>query len=243
MKKQLILTAVFFVLIQIAASAQNDMSIFIGGGGGGNLSTYSFTADYANTWTSASAKPGLNGGFVFGVEFGKMAIVSGVNFIQKGSKAETDNYKIENDYVGYVKARENTSFISIPLLFRYRILGEKIGLVASAGPSFNVAVGGNSRLELEVAGVGSRSQSGDINFGSGINDTYKRFQPGFVLGPGMLMPVGEKGKLAVNMLFDLGFDAVNKRNATARGISGKVMNVSAILNVTYTHHFVFGDKY
>ncbi|MCE7042681.1 outer membrane beta-barrel protein [Dyadobacter sp. CY312] len=240
MKKPLILLSFLFFSFQLSAQ---DMSIFVGGSGGGNLSLFSYTAVYANTWTSSKPKPGLNGGVAFGVEFGKMAVVSGVNFIQKGTKSETDNYKLENGNVGYLKARVNTSFIQIPLLFRYHILGEKFGLTASAGPSFNIGLAGNSRLELEVANVGSQSQSGTVNFGSGINDTYKRFQPGFMLGPGLLMPVGEKGKLAVNILWDLGFNSVNERSNAAKGIDGKIMNVSTILNVSYTHHFNFGDKY
>ena len=242
MKKPLILLALFLPFLSLSAQAQ-DMSIFVGGSGGGNLSLYSYTSAYANAWTSSKPKPGLNGGVVFGMEMGNMAIVSGVNFIQKGTKSETDNYKLENGYVGYLKARENTSFIQIPLLFRYRFLSEKFGLTASAGPSFNVGLSGRSSLELEVANVGSQSQSGTVRFGSGINDTYKRFQPGFMLGPGMLIPVGEKGKLAVNILWDLGFNAVNQRSSSAKGIDGKIMNVSTILNVSYTHHFNFGDKY
>jgi hypothetical protein len=242
MKKTLISSFIALCTLFINAHAQ-EASIFIGGMGGGNLSLYSYTGDYANAWTSSQAKPGLNGGVVFGVEFGKMAVVSGINFIQKGTKSETDNYRLDNNYVGYLKARENTSFINIPLLFRYQFLGGKFGLVASAGPSFNIGLTGNSRLELDVANVGSDSQSGTIPFGSGINDTYRRFQAGFMLGPGMLMRVGEKGKLGVNIMWDLGFNAVNQRNASARGINGKVMNVSTILGVSYTHHFTFSDKY
>ncbi|SDE43119.1 Outer membrane protein beta-barrel domain-containing protein [Dyadobacter soli] len=242
MKKLTILILLLAAAAVLPAQAQNS-SFFIGGGGGGNLSMYGFTSDYADRWTSSKPKPGLNGGVVFGMEFNRMAIVTGANFIQKGSKAETDNYRIEGNYVGYVKGRENTSFIQIPLLFRFRILGEKFGLTASAGPSFNIGLSGNSRLELEVAGVGSRSESGTIKFGSGINDSYKRFQPGFMLGPGMMMAVGEKGKLNLNLMWDLGFNAVNSRSSSAAGIDGKISNVSMILNVTYTHHFIFGDKY
>jgi hypothetical protein len=242
MKKKLMLTLLTLCTLSVKLSAQN-VSVFIGGMGGGNLSLYSYTGDYANTWTSSSAKPGLNGGVVFGAEFGKMAVVSGINFIQKGTKSETDNYRLDNNYVGYLKARENTSFINIPLLFRYQFLGDKFGLVASAGPSFNIGLSGNSRLELEVANVGSESQSGTIRFGKGINNTYRRFQPGFMLGPGMLMRVGEKGKLGVNIMWDLGFNATNERNARARGIDGNVMNISTILGVSYTHHFTFSDKY
>ena len=242
MKKITILMLALVAGAAFRVQAQGN-SFFIGGGGGGNLSMYAFTSDYADIWTSSKPKPGLNGGVVFGMEFNKMAVVSGINFVMKGTKAETDNYQIDNGYVGYVKWRENTSFINVPLLFRFRFLGEKFGLTASAGPSFNIALAGNSRLELEVADVGSRSESGDVRFGSGINDNYKRFQPGFMLGPGMLMAVGEKGKLGVNIIWDLGFNALNKRRSEAAGIDGKLSNVSTILNVTYTHHFTFGDKY
>lgn len=242
MKKLTILIFFLTAAASFPARAQNS-SFFVGGGGGGNLSMYAFTADYADQWTSSKPKPGLNGGVVFGMEFNRMAIVMGANFIQKGSKAETDNYRVEGDYVGYVKGRENTSFIQIPLLFRFRILGGKFGLTASAGPSFNIGLSGNSRLELEVAGAGSESRSGTIKFGSGINDNYKRFQPGFMLGPGMVMAVGEKGKLNLNLMWDLGFNAVNTRSSSASGIDGKISNISTILNVTYTHHFIFGDKY
>ncbi|CAG5067324.1 hypothetical protein DYBT9623_00044 [Dyadobacter sp. CECT 9623] len=242
MRKPLLLVIAFLLSANFAANAQGS-SFFIGGTGGANLSMYSYTSDYADLWTSSKPKPGLNGGVVFGVEMNKMAIVSGVNFIQKGTKSETDNYRIEGDYVGFVKRRENTSFIHVPILFRYRFLSEKFGLTASAGPSLNIGLAGNQRLELEVAGVGSRSESSTVRFGSGINDTYRRFQPGFILSPGMLVPMGEKGKLAVNIIWDLGFNALNNRSSTAIGADGKVGNVSTILSVSYTHHFNFGDKY
>ena len=242
MKKPCILLLTISALIPFTGKAQTS-SFFIGGSAGGNLSQYSYTADYADAWTSSKPKPGLNGGVVFGMEYDKMAIVSGVSFIQKGTKSETDNYRLENGSIGYLKVRENTSFLQIPLLFRYRFLSEKFGLTASAGPSFNIGLAGSTRLEMQVANVGSQSRSSTVQFGSGINDTYRRFQPGFILSPGMLMPVGEKGKLAANIMWDLGFNALNKRSSSANGIDGKIMNVSMILSVTYTHHFVFGDKY
>ncbi len=242
MKTRFIYATILGLLCQLGAYAQSS-SIFVGGSGGGNLSQYSYTADYANLWTSSKPKPGLNGGVVFGVEFGSMAVVSGVNFIQKGTKSETDNYQLENGSIGYVKGRENTNFIQIPMLFRYRFLSEKFGLTASAGPSFNIGLSGNTKMELEVANVGSRSESGTVRYGTGINDTYKRFQPGFMLGPGMLMKVGEAGKLGVNIYWDLGFNAINSRSTSANGINGKISNVSTILSVSYTHHFNFGDKY
>lgn len=242
MKNSFILLAITLVFFQFSAQAQNS-SIFIGGGGGGNLSQYSFTSDYANVWTKSKPKPGLNGGLVFGVEFGAMAVVMGTNFIQKGGKAESDNYQLNNGSVGYLKAKEKTSFIQIPLLFRYRFLSEKFGLTASAGPSFNIGLAGNTDLSLEAANGASTHESQTLNFGSGITDTYKRFQPGFMLGPGMLMKVGESGKLGVNIYWDFGFNAVNDRSSSANGIDGKISNISTILSVTYTHHFNFGDKY
>lgn len=242
MKKLFICVALSLLVVPYATHAQNT-SVFIGGSGGGNLSQYVYTSDFADVWTSSKPKPGLNGGVAFGVEFGSMAVVSGINFIQKGTKSESDNYQLDNGSIGYLKARENTSFIQIPMLFRYRFLSEKFGLTASAGPSFNIGLAGNSKLELEVANVGSQSESGTVHYGTGINDTYKRFQPGFMLGPGMLMKVGENGKLAVNIYWDLGFNAVNDRSTSANGIDGKISNVSTILNVSYTHHFNFGDKY
>ena len=242
MKKPSMLLLSLAAIFPRLGKAQNT-SFFIGGSAGGNLSQYSYTADYADAWTSSKPKPGLNGGVVFGMEYNKMALVSGISFIQKGTKSETDNYRLENGAIGYLKARENTSFLQIPLLFRYRFLSEKFGLTASAGPSFNIGLAGSTRLEMQVVNVGSQSRSSTVHFGSGINDTYRRFQPGFILSPGVLMPVGEKGKLAANIMWDLGFNALNKRSSSASGVDGKIMNVSMILSVTYTHHFSFGDKY
>ncbi|WP_439584906.1 porin family protein [Dyadobacter bucti] len=242
MKKPLVLVLLLLTLYYTPARAQQS-SFFVGGSGGANLSMYGYTSDYADIWTTSRVKPGLNGGLVFGMEFNKMAIVSGVSYIQKGTRSETDNYNLEGGNVGYIKARENTSFINIPLLFRYRFLGEKFGLTLAAGPSFNIGLSGNLKLELQAASGESRSESSTVRFGNGITDSYRRFQPAFVISPGVQMPVGERGKLGLNIVWDLGGNAVNKRSSSALGADGKIINISTILSVTYTHHFVFGDKY
>jgi len=40
---------------------------------------------------------------------------------------------------------------------------------------------------------------------------------------GMLMPVGDKGKLAANIIWDLGFNALNKRSSSASGVDGNIL--------------------
>jgi len=76
---------------------------------------------------------------------------------------------------------------------------------------------------MQVANVGSQSRLSTVPFGSGINDTYRRFQPGFIFSPGMLMPVGEKGKLAANIMWDLGLNALNKRSSSASGVDSNII--------------------
>lgn len=234
----------FFVILltTIGAYAQKEKSFFIGGGAGVNLASYFLTDDYANTWSTRKPVAGLTGGMTFGFQMGNTGIQSGIYYTQKGTRAETDNFRLNNGEMGYQTIKERTNFITIPLWFRYQFTGGKIGFSAAAGPSVNIALSGNYRSGVHSTGGASAYSSGSLSFGNGVRETYKGIQAAFCISPGVTFNAGNSGKFGVNLVFDLGFNAVNQRSSEANNRNGIISNMGTGLTFSYLHQIPFGKK-
>lgn len=234
----------FFAILLTAsgAYAQKEKSFFIGGGAGLNLASYFLTDDYANTWSTRKPVAGLTGGMIFGFQMGKMGIQSGIHYTQKGTRAETDNFRLNNGETGYQTIRERTNFITIPFWFRYQITDGKVGFSAAAGPALNIALSGNYRSGVHSVGGASAYSSGSISFGNGVRETYKGAQAAFCISPGLTFNAGNTGKFGLNLVFDLGFNAVNQRSSEANNRNGIISNMGTGLTFSYVHHIAFAKK-
>jgi len=76
MKKPSMLLLSLAAIFPRLGKAQNT-SFFISRSAGGNLSQYSYTADYADAWTFSKPKPGANGGVAFGMEYNTIVLFPG----------------------------------------------------------------------------------------------------------------------------------------------------------------------
>lgn len=241
--------SVLFCLL-ILGNIHSQNSFLLGLNGGVNLSKYKFTGDFTNYWTVSKSKFGLNGGVSAGVEFNRFAILTGVSFIQKGGRFETDNRNVDinndgqEDGLGYVKASERLNVISIPLFLRYRFLSDDFGVSISAGPTFNIGISGTTETTTELTTGQTSRSTYTTKFGSGITDDYKVLQMGFVISPGVHLAVGEKGRLNFNFIWDLGASSIaNQRLLQALNINGKVFSRAVLFSIGYEYKFEFGDKY
>ena len=235
----------FFVVLLTAGGAfaqQKQKSFFIGGNAGLNLASYFLTDDYADTWSTRKPVAGFTGGMIFGFQMGQMGIQSGIHYTQKGTRAETDNFRLNNGEMGYQTIRERTNFVSIPLWFRYQVTDGKVGFAVAAGPTFNIALSGNYRSGVHSAGGQSSYSSGSISFGNGVRETYKAGQVAFCISPGLTFNTGGGGKFGLNLLFDLGFNSVNQRSSEANNRNGAISNMGTGLIFSYVHHIAFAGK-
>ncbi len=238
-------TLPLWLLVIVAAvsqpvQAQQRKTFFFGGNAGLNLASYFMTEDYADYYTRRKPVAGITAGFVAGAAFGKMGVQSGIHFTQKGTRAETENFRLNNGGVGYLKGWEKANFVTIPLFFRYQFTDDKIGFFIAAGPSFNLAIGGSYRSSVHTAAGQSAHESGSLKFGNGLTQTYRRFQPAFGINPGVTFKAGESGRIGVNLLFDLGFNALNRRRAEAGNVNGAISNIGTAINFTYVKHLPLG---
>lgn len=255
MKKVLFLST-FFALSFFSAQAQfgggteSNLKLIVGATGGVNFSWYGLSEE----WDAFSTKTqlGFNGGLTVGLATSdRFSILLGANFIQKGSKLEgpTDDYT-ENGtgipFKGYFSGKENTQFLTVPIMARYQVFGdgESFGVTLAAGLSLNFALGGDYSSSIQgTTGKSYNAASGKIKFGSGITDAYDSFQAGILLSPGVVFPVGEKGKFTVNVTWDLGLsDMFNSRYKEANDVVGKWRNRSTIFTVGYEHRFELGSS-
>lgn len=233
---------IIFLALPIGITAQSNL--IIGGSAGVNLSKYNFTDDLKDSWTTSNTKFGLNGGLKVGLELGRIGLFTGIDYVSKGGKFETNNFMFNNGEVGFVSGEEEVGFISIPLLLRYKVLDEGFGISLSVGPTFNIGTHGTYTQVTEFERSNPLTENSTLTFGDGIRDNYKKLQMGLLINPSILFPIGESGRLSFSVGVDLGLsNAINSRFQEAAGFEGKLKNRSTIFSIGYEHLIEFGDKY
>lgn len=233
---------IIFLALPVCITAQTNL--IIGGNAGVNLSKFNYTGDLKSIWSTSNTKFGLNGGLKVGLELGRISVLTGANYIVKGGKFETDNLRSNNGEDGFISGNEEVGFVSIPLLLRYRALEEGFGLSLSVGPTFNIGVHSTYTEITEFERSDPITKNSTFTFGDGIRDNYKKLQTGLLISPGILLPIGESGRLSFTVAFDLGLsNSFNDRYQEAVGFEGRQKNKSTIFSIGYEHLIEFGDKY
>lgn len=224
-------------------------SFYIGAKGGANTSKYKFTEDLKELYPQSNAIFGMNGGFDMGILLNGWTISTGVHYVQKGSKYQTDNFNEEGE-IGYFSAEEKLHFISIPVLVGFREhLGNRIGWSLQLGPSFNFGVDGKLEETTEYFGTDDTDyQNYKVAFGEGVNEDYKGTQVGFQLSPGLFIDLNRNSKLTFNVTWDFGTsDSFNPRYKDANtffdNFKGDQINRTTMFTVGYEYHFNFEDRY
>ena len=224
-------------------------SFFIGARTGVNTSQFKFTEDLKELYPNTNAVFGINGGFDAGLKFNNWTFSSGIHYVQKGSKYQTDNFE-EGGETGFLTANEKLHFISIPLLVGYRdYLMDRVGYSVAIGPSFNFGLTG--KLDEETAFFGSDDvdiQNFKSSFGESVNDDYKAQQVGFQITPGLWFEMNDRSKLTFNITWDFGTgDMFNPRYKDANDFFAENKGIqrhrTTMFSIGYEYHFNFEDKY
>jgi hypothetical protein len=248
MKRSAFMPALLCLFSIVTLSAQRN-SFYIGANGGVNLSKFKFTEDLSELYPTSNAIVGLNGGVSLGFELQRFTFSTGVQYVQKGSEYQTDNF-VDNGATGYFTARERLHYLSIPILVGYRhYLGERAGLSIAMGPSINIGLGGKIDEQTEYFGSEDiEMENYVVSFGTGVNEDYKSAQAGFQISPGLFFNINDRSKLTFNVTWDIGLsDSYNPRYKNANDFfdtnKGNQMNRTAMFSLGYERHFSFGDRY
>ena len=246
--KHLIVTLLALAMTCISAQAQRT-SFYVGATGGVNFSKFKHTVDLAELYSRSSSVTGLNGGFSLGFQINNFTLTSGLQYVQKGGRYETDNFT-DADGTGFFAADERLHFLSIPLLVGYRAnLGPTFGVSLAMGPSFNMGLSGKVEETTEYFGSEDiLTEFYNPEFGNGVNQDYRPMQVGFQLSPGIYFNLNDQSTLTFNVVWDNGLgDSFNPRYKEANSFfdtyKGKQVNRSTMITVGYEYHFPLADKY
>jgi Outer membrane protein beta-barrel domain len=239
----------FFLISILSLSAQSGLILGVNGGINNSRIYYS---NVVNLKTSTSSLMGYQGALTVGWQFSNnFALLSGVQYAQKGTKLADDNQAYRDDsngqtFLGSQVGEERTNFVTIPIMARYKFLSSDFGFTISSGLTLNMGQDGTAFRYVQ-SNNNSKTYFGryeDVTFGDGINNLYNTFQVGFALGAGVVIPVSEKGRLTLNATFDFGLsDAFNTRYKNANTIFEKAFNRSTFFALGYEHWLDIGDKF
>ena len=186
----------------------------------------------------SSGQIGFQGGIRLGYEFGeRVMLISDVAFVRKGgviSTVETGNWIITDKTGkevtvdnGVVKWNERYSSVHVPLLLRVKILGGRLGLTGTIGPSFNFQFRGKGDVSVEDATRTYSVSDQKFKFGKDRFDDYNKIDFSLVLGPGLVFNLDEDGyiQLTLDARFDLGLVDMysSKRRAYLEGINEDII--------------------
>ncbi len=271
-------------LCTVCLNAQT--SFFVGPMATGHISKLNVSGDYSKVITpwgddggdfiadlqniDSKSLIGYSGGLTLGFKFNRFSVMTGGRFVQKGGKFESRDYNfLVPNYdlavpqyfdlkdVGTLKIKETQNYIQIPLLVRYQIFGKDVGVTLSLGPAFNIGIG-SATQDISFEGL-TESETFPPNkhsFGKDIQDAYKPQQTSFIISPGVALPLGENGRLNINLFWEKDFSTSINENyrfvftdpygtTSLVSLDGEKKSKSFGISISYEHHLEFriGDKY
>ena len=181
---------------------------------------------------------GINGGLLVGAYFGeKFSVYSGLSYYNRAFKQDFTLGGASSFITSSEKLK--VSYLNIPLLVRYKLFGERFGLMVAAGINYNIGLNGTS-LITDIDGTVTPPKTTerpvtDISLGSTAVDTYNGGYLGFVLNPSIFFQAGDNGKVFINFNFDFGGNIAKKGNT-------KLNLVTTSINLTYEHTIDLGSN-
>jgi Outer membrane protein beta-barrel domain len=222
MKKQFILTALFFTIVT-AASAQ------VSGFGfrpAMTLSRYKLDKS-RNDLYDAALRPGASLSAFMEINLGnRFTLQPEVAFSQRGANIVSESTLYwPGTAFGYPrtsrvlqhKEKEALNYIDIPVMVERNFGGGSVGAYLAAGPGASFAIGGRGIEELTIQAVAGEESANDktdrneytIEMGSGRNDTYKGFDLNLNAGGGIIFLM-DSGELSIDLRYTHGVRALDK---------------------------------
>lgn len=243
------LLSLFLATLSTYSFAQTGLVLSLNGGIANSKIKY---ANLVNLKTTTSNIMGYHGGLNIGWRFSeRFTLLSGFHLIEKGTKFAEENKAYRDDsnggqtYLGFLTGEEKVSFLTIPILARYKVIGDGFGVLLTAGLTLNSGRDGMAFKYIQANnGKVFAARYEMVEFGEDIDQLYTPFQIGFTMGIGLQIPVSENGRLLLNAAMDFGMtDALNQRFKQANTIFERAYNRSTIFSVGYEHYFDLGGKY
>jgi Outer membrane protein beta-barrel domain len=221
MNKRHFLTA--FLFISITATLLGQLSVgFISGA---SLSKYKmgFIDDESDAYFTTSPAVGFHAGVTMNIPFSEsFGLHPSIMFSQKGNKLSYVKANSTNESQNY-QSNHTINYVEVPLLFKYNIGGESMGLSLMAGPNLGFAIGGklSERGNLEFYStdngslfLGKINENKDVKIGNKVNSNYRNFDAGFAMGLGGYFNIGETGQLVVEVRWAVGGSNILNANYT-----------------------------
>ncbi len=245
----IVLIFLFTLINSPIVKAQQTINLLIGANSGINMSKFKFSGKDNVLFPNKSNKFGYQGAISAGIEYKRLAFITGLEFSTKGSKYATDNiYFEELEDIGFYAFNEQVNTLSVPLLLRLRLLTENFGATLTVGPKINVGL--RSKVEYQVSTLTgvyedylrsngeSPMEEFENSFGSSINNEYNKVTSSFVISPGFFFAVGDSGRLGTNVVFDFGLSNMyNQRYLDAISDNSTVKLNTTMFTITYEHCF------
>ncbi|MBL7818108.1 MAG: PorT family protein [Saprospiraceae bacterium] len=188
----------FIVCVLLLQNIDLTAQFAIGPKSGFSSSRYKL--EYANTdyesYFTTGRVTGFHAGVVSEIMFGgNFGTQLEVMYSQKGTSLEL--VKLPNTSVSF-KNKQTLNYIEIPLLFKYKVGGDKLGVSVLAGPFLGVGLGGKYTESGTDAGGLSTNYRGSLTTGTKVNNQYKKMDAGFAFGLGAYLRAGNSGKLILD---------------------------------------------
>lgn len=260
--KQIIRFIITGTLFLFLSSAISQTSLLVGASGGANLAKQKLTGDMPfperNFEGTISRTLQYQGGIDLGIQFGNLAILTGIRYNQRGNKITENRDDPNNKYwilpdgtkdVGELIVKSKYNFISIPLLARYKLGQGSFKFSLALGPQFNLGVGKVTETdEYQLLNEGEIINEYTYEYGNAGDNLLKKSNVSFVLMPGVSIDVGRKGSFKVNLILESSGDMLNKSylvNGGERKVQGSIKSTLFAVEIGYEHRLDFniGVKY
>jgi len=169
-------------------------------------------------------RPSMKMGFQMGATAeialsGRFGIQMEALYAQRGSKYSS-NFELKDDQNNSViiNAKENLSYIEIPLLLKYNFRGREMGGYLLAGPQLGFAMKGKWSGTFTSSKSDTPINDVTLKFGSTRSDNYKKSSLGLAIGAGFFYEL-EVGKIVADVRYVLGLSNIVANPTSVSGPS------------------------
>jgi hypothetical protein len=200
---------------------------------------------FYETGMAAYPRFGFQGGLRLGWEIGpRVSLVSDIAYVRKGTIWESDQLGDIDDINGntieqaVLRVDGKYSAIHAPLLARVKVLGDRFGLTAMAGLSFNFHFKG----KLNATAVNSNGTYAvgyaTVRFGKRALDDFNNFDLSLVLAPGFIYSLDEDDlmRLTLDARFDIGtIGMFTEKQRRANDVNGNLFHRGTTLDLGFEY--------
>ena len=142
-----------------------------------------------------------------------------LNFTGRGGRSEFPEYDITTDITTIETTTTETNYIGLSLFPHYRGGSASFGFYVGAGLGFDYALSGRTTLDvLTTTSTATTSDTftDDIDY---ENDNFRRTDLMLSIGGGLLVPVGERGNINLDVRYNGGLLDQNTQDNSSFTIS------------------------